>query len=142
MIRLFTINDYDEVYQLWKRTPGVGLRTMDDSKEGILRFLERNLSTNFVAVEDGHIVGVVLGGHDGRRGYVYHVCVDETYRRRSIGRELMERIIEAMKKERITKLGLVCFSENNRGKEFWQGLGFEQRTDLNYYTISINENNI
>lgn len=142
MIRLFTINDYDEVYQLWKRTPGVGLRTMDDSKEGIERLLARNPSTNFVAEEDGHIVGVVLGGHDGRRGYIYHTCVEESYRRRSIGRELMERIFEAMKEERITKLGLVCFSENNRGNEFWLGLGWEQRSDLNYYTISIDENNI
>ncbi len=142
MIRLFTIGDYDEVYQLWKKTPGVGLRTMDDSKEGILRFLERNPSTNFVAEEDGHIVGVVLGGHDGRRGYIYHTCVEEAYRRHSIGRELMERITEAMREERITKLGLVCFAENDRGNEFWSGLGWEQRPDLNYYTIGINENNI
>lgn len=141
MIRLFTIDDYEEVYQLWKSTPGVGLRTMDDSREGIERFLKRNPSTNFVAEEDGHIIGVVLGGHDGRRGYIYHTCVAETYRRRSIGRQLMERITEAMKDERITKLGLVCFAENNKGNEFWSGLGYEHRSDLNYYTISINEQN-
>lgn len=141
MIRLFTIADYEEVYQLWKSTPGVGLRTMDDSREGIERFLKRNPSTNFVAEEDGHIVGVVLGGHDGRRGYIYHTCVAETYRRRSIGRQLMERITEAMKDERITKLGLVCFAENKKGNEFWSGLGYEHRSDLSYYTISINEQN-
>ncbi|MDF2908714.1 MAG: N-acetylglutamate synthase [Herbinix sp.] len=142
MIRPLTIDDYDEVYQLWKGTPGVGLRSMDDSKEGIQRFLRRNPNTNFVAEEDGQIIGVVLGGHDGRRGYIYHTCVDETYRRRSIGRELMERIIIAMKEERITKIGLVCFAKNNKGNEFWNGLGWEQRSDLNYFTISIDENNI
>ncbi len=141
MIRHFTMDDYDKVYQLWKRTPGLGLRTMDDSKEGIERFLERNPSTNFVAEEDGNIVGVVLGGHDGRRGYIYHACVDENYRRQSVGRELMERITEAMKDERITRLGLVCLAENNLGNEFWRRLGWVQRSDLNYYTISINENN-
>lgn len=142
MIRLLTIDDYEPIYQLWKRTPGVGLRTLDDSREGILRFLVRNPGTNFVAEEDGHIIGVVLGGHDGRRGYIYHTCVDEAYRRRSIGRELMDRLIDAMKEERITKLGLVCFAENNQGNEFWSELGWEHRSDLNYYTISITENNL
>ncbi len=142
MIRSFTIKDYDEVYQLWKSTPGVGLRTMDDSKEGIQRFLERNPTTNFVAEEDGHIIGVILGGHDGRRGYIYHACVEESYRRRSIGSGLLERMITAMKGERITRLGLVCFTKNSGGNEFWSGLGWEQRSDLNYYTISIDENNI
>lgn len=141
MIRLFTMNDYDEVYQLWKRTPGVGLRSMDDSKEGIERFLLRNSSTNFVAEEDGHIIGVVLSGHDGRRGYIYHACVDEAYRRCSIGRGLIKLVTEAMKEEGITKLGLVCFTENNRGNEFWNGLDWELRSDLNYYSISINEQN-
>lgn len=141
MIRLFTINDYDEVYQLWKKTPGVGLRTLDDSREGIEQFLKRNPNTNFVAEEDSHIIGVVLGGHDGRRGYIYHTCVDEAYRRRCVGKELMEQITKAMREERITKLGLVCFAENNPGNEFWKGLGYELRADLNYYTISINEQN-
>ena len=142
MIRPLTMDDYDEISQLWKRTPGVGLRSIDDSREGIQRFLVRNPSTNYVAEEDGHIVGVVLGGHDGRRGYIYHTCVEESYRRQSIGRELMEGIIKAMKEEGITKLGLVCFAENDQGNNFWKGLGWEIRSDLNYYTISINENNI
>ena len=142
MIRPLTMDDYDEISRLWKRTPGVGLRSIDDSREGIQRFLVRNPSTNYVAEEDGHIVGVVLGGHDGRRGYIYHTCVAESYRRQSIGRELMEGIIKAMKEEGITKLGLVCFTENVQGNNFWKGLGWEIRSDLNYYTISINENNI
>ena len=141
MIRLFTIKDYDEVYQLWLRIPGVGLRSMDDSQEGIDRFLKRNPNTNFVVEEDGHIIGAALGGHDGRRGYIYHTCVDEAYQRHSLGRELMERMTEAMRDEGITKLGLVCFSSNDRGNGFWRGLGWEQRSDLNYYTISINDNN-
>jgi ribosomal protein S18 acetylase RimI-like enzyme len=142
MIRLFTIDDYDEVYTLWKNTPGVGLRSMDDSREGIGRFLIRNPSTNFAAVEDNHIVGVVLGGQDGRRGYIYHLCVEEAYRRRSIGKQLMESVSRAMIEEKITKLGLVCFTENQKGNDFWNSLGWELRPDLNYYTISMDEHNI
>jgi ribosomal protein S18 acetylase RimI-like enzyme len=141
MIRLFQIEDYDEVYRLWKRTPGIGLWSIDDSREGLERFLMRNPTTNFVAEEDGHIVGVMLGGHDGRRGYIYHACVEEAYRRRSLGRQLMEKLIQAMKAENITKLGLVCFKENEKGNRFWSKLGWEQRCDINYYTAGINDDN-
>jgi ribosomal protein S18 acetylase RimI-like enzyme len=135
------MKDYDEVYQLWKRTPGVGLRSLDDSREGIAQFISRNPTTNFVATEDGHIVGVTLSGHDGRRGYLYHACVEENYRHRSIGRQLVQHVIEAMKAENITKLSLICYTENDQGNHFWNTLGWQIRTDLNYYTISIDDNN-
>lgn len=141
MIRLFHITDYDEVYQLWKKTPGVGLRSVDDSREGIEQLLRRNPETSFVAEEDGHIVGVILSGHDGRRGYIYHACVEEAYRRRGIAEQLLEQITNAMKKENITKLGLICLKNNEIGNGFWKAISWEHREDLNYYTISINENN-
>ncbi|MHB8128162.1 MAG: GNAT family N-acetyltransferase [Mobilitalea sp.] len=141
MVRLFTMNDYEMVYQLWSNTSGVGLRSLDDSRKGIAQFVNRNPTTNFVAVEDGQIIGVALSGHDGRRGYLYHTCVDEAYRHRSIGRQLVEQVTQAMKAENITKLALICFSENLQGNHFWNSLGWEKRTDLEYYNISINENN-
>ncbi|MDF2943929.1 MAG: N-acetylglutamate synthase [Herbinix sp.] len=140
MIRLFTMNDYDEVYQLWKSTPGVGLRSLDDSREGIAQFIRRNPTTNFVAIEDDCVVGVTLSGHDGRRGFLYHTCVENSYRQRSLGKQLVQHVIEAMKAEKITKLALVCFTENNPGNHFWNTLGWQMRTDLNYYTISIDGN--
>lgn len=142
MIRIFTLNDYDEVYALWQRTPGVGLRGLDDSREGIAQFLKRNPTTNFVAEEDAKIIGVALSGHDGRRGYLYHTCVEEGNRRRSIGRQLVEKVTNAMRDEKITKLSLVCFTNNNSGNGFWNRLGWLRRTDLNYYTVSINNENI
>ena len=80
-IRVMTIDDYDEVYSLWKTIHGFGIRSIDDSREGVLRFLKRNPTTSVVAVEDGKIVGAILCGHDGRRGCLYHVCVDEHYRK-------------------------------------------------------------
>ena len=142
MIRHFTMEDYDEVFQLWKSTPGMGLRSLDDSREGIARFVNRNPSTNFVAVENGSIVGSVLSGHDGRRGFLYHTSVKPSYRRRSIGKELVEKVMEAMRQERILKLSLVCLSENELGKQFWESLGWVRREDLNFYSLSIHENNI
>lgn len=136
------MKDYDEVFQLWKRTPGVGLRSIDDSREGIERFLTRNPSTNFVSVEEGKITGVILGGNDGRRGFIYHTCVDEYYQRRSTGRKLVEEVVRAMKAEGITKLALVAFKRNVTADQFWRQMGFGIREDLNYYTMSLDDNNI
>ncbi len=141
MIRAFDKKDYNAVYQLWRNTPGVGLRSMDDSREGIEIFLLRNPSTNFVAEEDGQIIGSALSGHDGRRGYLYHICVTEENRRRATGRQLVEHVITAMKAENITKLALVCFQKNETGNGFWRSHGWTERTDLNYYTVSISDDN-
>ena len=75
-IRVMTIEDFDQVHALWMSIKGFGIRSVDDSKEGVERFLKRNPTTSVVAEEDGKIVGAILCGHDGRRGCLYHVCVD------------------------------------------------------------------
>ncbi len=137
LIRRFNAKDYEEVHALWTNSPGVGLRYPDDSKEGIEKFIMRNPNTSFIALEDGKIVGTALCGQDGRRGYLYHVCVEEGNRRRSIGRQLIEEVIKALKAEGIVKIGLVCYSENEKGKQFWRSLGWEHREDLDYYTVCI-----
>ena len=80
MIRTMTIEDYEQVHDLWMKIHGFRIRSVDDSKEGVERFLKRNPTTSVVAVEDDKIVGAILCGHDGRRGCLYHVCVDEAYR--------------------------------------------------------------
>ena len=105
MIRTMAMEDYDGVYALWTKIRGFGLRSVDDSREGIERFLRRNPTTSVVAVEDGQVVGSILCGHDGRRGCLYHVCVDEEYRRRGIGKAMvvkaMEEIGRASCRERV-----------------------------------------
>lgn len=137
LIRRFNRKDYEEVHALWTNSQGVGLRYPDDSKEGIDKFIKRNPNTSFVAVENGKIVGTALCGHDGRRGYLYHVCVEEGNRRRSIGRLLIDEVTKALREEGIVKIGLVCYSENQKGKQFWRSLGWERREDLDYFNISI-----
>ncbi|HKL80317.1 MAG TPA: GNAT family N-acetyltransferase [Mobilitalea sp.] len=141
MIRLLTIEDYEEIYRLWQNTPGVGLRSLDDSKEGIRRFLLRNPYTCFVSMEEGRIAGVILSGHDGRRGYIYHACVDGAFRRRTIGRQLALKVMAAMNAEGIHKLALVAFRENDLANYFWSKTGWELREDLNFYSISLNNDN-
>lgn len=142
MIRVMTIEDYDKVYALWTKIRGFGLRSVDDSKEGIERFLERNPTTSVVAEEEGKIVGAILCGHDGRRGCLYHVCVDEKYRMRGIGKSMVVYAMEALKKEKISKVSLIAFTKNDIGNAFWNEIGWTKRQDLNYYDFILNEKNI
>ena len=142
MLRVMTIDDYDQVYALWKTIKGFGIRSVDDSREGIRRFLKRNPSTSVVAEEDGKIVGAILCVHDGRRGCLYHVCVDPAYRMRGIGKSMVVFAMEALKKEEINKVSLIAFTKNDIGNAFWKEIGWTKRQDLNYYDFTLNEENI
>ena len=142
MVRVMTPEDYDAVYALWMSIHGFGIRSMDDSREGIEIFLKRNPTTSAVDVEDGKIVGAVLCGHDGRRGCLYHVCVSEQYRRHGIGKKMVEFCIQALQAERINKVCLNAFVTNAVGNAFWQRMGWSNRTDMNYYDFTLNEANI
>lgn len=142
MIRTMTIEDYEQVYALWKKIHGFGLRSIDDSRDGVEKFLKRNPTTSVVATEDGKIVGAILCGHDGRRGCLYHVCVDEAYRRRGIGKAMVVQSMEALKEEGISNVSLIAFTQNDIGNAFWNTIGWTKRLDLNYYDFVLNEKNI
>ncbi len=118
------------------------MRSIDDSKEGVGRFLERNPQTSVVALEDGKVVGAILCGHDGRRGCMYHVCVHEDYRMRGIGKAMVVFAMEALKKEKISKVSLIAFTRNDVGNAFWNRIGWTKREDLNYYDFVLNQENI
>ncbi len=138
-IRTMVIEDYENVYDLWIHTPGMGLNTVDDSREGIERYLRRNPSTCFVAEEDGEIVGAILAGHDGRRGYIYHTAVLPGFRKRGIGKRLAEAVMESLDQEGIQKAALVAFVRNKGGNAFWEAVGFSERGDLIYRNKNIHD---
>lgn len=140
-IREMKIEDYSEVFGLWTSSKGVGLRNLDDSEEGIKKFLQRNEKTNFVVVDDDKITGVILCGHDGRRAYIYHMFVDESYRGHGLGKKLVDNVMEVLKNEGINKVALVVFTDNEIGNPFWKAIGFEKRDDLYYYNKSLNTAN-
>jgi len=142
MIKIMTMEDYDGVRKLWMQIKGFGIRSIDDSREGIARFLKRNPTTSVVAIEDGKIVGSILCGHDGRRGCLYHVCVDEEYRMRGIGKSMVVKCMEELRKEQINKVSLIAFTKNDIGNAFWKEIGWTKREDLNYYEFTLNEENI
>lgn len=138
-IRVMTAADYDEVYSLWLSTPGMGLNTTDDSREGIEKYLRRNPATSFVAEEGGRIVGAILSGHDGRRGFIHHTAVLPEHRHKGIARALVGHVMDAMEREGIHKVNLVVFKHNEAGNGFWEKMGFTRREDLNYRNKMIHE---
>ena len=141
-LRTMQIEDYEAVYALWTTIHGIGLRSLDDSREGIARFLQRNPATSVVAEADGRIVGAILCGHDGRRGCLYHVCVHETYRKHGIGKAMAVFCMKALQSERINKVSLIAFRRNEIGNAFWKSVGWTFRDDLNYYDFGLNDENI
>ncbi len=133
------ISDYEKVYAIWISCKGMGLNNLDDSREGIERFLLRNPETCFVAEADETVVGVIMAGHDGRRGYIYHTAVLPEYRNRGIAAKLVENAMSAMKNAGINKVALVVFDRNEGGNAFWEKMGFAVREDLVYRNKSITE---
>lgn len=138
-IRVMLETDYDALYALWLSCKGMGLNDVDDSREGIIRYLRRNPETSFVAVEAGAVVGCIMAGHDGRRGYIHHTAVHPDCRRRGIGAALVEAAMAALRKENISKVALVAFSRNEAGNAFWQRMGFTQRDDLSYRNRALTD---
>jgi len=141
-IRPMKEQDYEEVRSLWMTIKGFGIRTIDDSRESIVRFIRRNRGISCVAeTQEGEIIGAVLCGHDGRTGCFYHVCVDENYRLQGIGKQMVIFCREALEREGISKITLIAFKENPTGNVFWKKLGWEERMDVNRYDFTLNDEN-
>ena len=138
-IRFMTAADYENVYALWMSCTGMGLNNLDDSKAGIEKFLRRNPDTCFVAEIENAVVGVIIAGNDGRRGYIYHTAVDPQYRKQGIARQLVEAALNALRALGIHKAALVVFDRNEAGNEFWEKMGFTVREDLVYRNKSLAE---
>lgn len=141
-IRPMTTEDYEEVFNMWQSISGFGIRSWDDSKEGIERFIARNPGLSVVALHEGRIIGGILCGHDGRRGCLYHVCVRQEYRMLGIGQDMVVCCKEALRKEGINKINLIAFKSNAIGNKFWQKLNWKHREDCNYYEENLNPENI
>lgn len=139
-IRKLSIEDYEKIYALWLSCAGMGLNDLDDSKEGIAKFLVRNPETCFVALDNsGTVTGVILAGNDGRRGYIYHTAVHPGYRKQGIGRSLVQHTMDALEACGIHKVALVVFERNETGNAFWEKIGFTVRNDLTYRNKAIRE---
>jgi len=125
-----TIGDYDQVIVLWNAVEGMGMSDAD-SRDGIGKFLRRNPDMSCVAERAGAIIGAALCGHDGRRGFIYHLAVDRAYRRHGVGRGIIECCLTQLRAQGLGKCHIVVYADNREGKKFWRKTGWELREDLN-----------
>ncbi len=128
-INEMTMYHYPQALTLWQVSEGIGLSEAD-SPAGIARFLERNPGLSFVVFDEQQLVGVVLCGHDGRRGYIHHLAVAATHRQQGLGRTLVQHSLAALKRIGIDKCHLFVFSENQTALQFWQRIGWTERVEL------------
>jgi N-acetylglutamate synthase len=122
--REFRIEDYDSAVELWHRVEGVEVAE-GDSKEEIAHYILRNPGLSRVAEEGRKIVGAVLCGHDGRRGLIYHLAIESTYRRQALGKRLVEECLNALGKAGIKRALLLVAEDNASGRSFWHRCGWE-----------------
>ena len=134
--------DYDDVRALWMTIRGFGIRALDDSREDIERFIQRNPTTSVVAKAGNRIVGTILCGSDGRQGALYHVCVEKDYRRRGIGTQMVAFCMHQLRYMGVNKVSLIAFTTNEAGNAFWNKIGWTKKTNVNYYEFVLNEENI
>lgn len=141
-LRAMLAEDYDKVRALWESIRGFAIRSIDDSRENIVRFLARNEGISVVAEQAGEIVGAILCGHDGRTATFYHVCVAESCRRHGIGKQMVVFCMNALIREQINTISLVAFTDNDVGNRFWNGIGWKMRSDVNQYEFKLNTKNV
>ncbi len=141
-MRYMVKEDYQEIRKLWDAIEGFRIRSLDDSLEGIGRFLERNPKMSIVAEDENNIVGSILCGHDGRTGVFYHVCVDPKFRKKGIGRSMAEMALQSLEREKIGTVTLQALADNETGNLFWERIGWLRRSEVNYYDYILNSKNV
>jgi putative acetyltransferase len=141
IVRPFRIEDYDAVVSLWRRTEGVGLNE-SDTRHAIAAYLRRNPRFSFVVEKDGQLIGAILCGHDGRRGYLHHLAVTRQHRNRGIGRQLVNACLAKLRKAGIHRCNIFIFAKNAAGMNFWRYNGWKPRTELRVMQISLRDSHL
>ena len=132
----FNIDSYDDVFALWQQCEGVGLSDAD-SLSNIQAYLARNPDMSFVAILSNRVVGAVLAGHDGRRGFIHHLAVHPDCRRQDLGRRLVDYCLKALEQAGIQKCHILIYNENTDGIHFWQSVGWTYRSEIGVVSKTI-----
>jgi ribosomal protein S18 acetylase RimI-like enzyme len=127
-IETFSMESYDDIISIWRKT-GISIGSTD-TKEEIKRILDKNPQLFLVGKINQKIIGVVVGGFDGRRGYVHHLAVDPDYQKRGYGTRIMDELNLRFRKLGVHKVHLFIEKYNKEVVNFYQKLGWEIRDDL------------
>jgi ribosomal protein S18 acetylase RimI-like enzyme len=131
-----TKDDYDQVLAVWLAAEGL---SHIESRADFERFIGRNPGLSVVAREtdEDQIIGAVWCGHDGRRGYLYHVAVAEGFRRQGIGTGMVEQCLVNLENLGIKRCTLFIFVTNDDARRFWKAIGWRERLDLHLMAKDI-----
>ena len=132
------ISDYEHAIELWRTLAGIGLSSAD-SEIKIRKFLEKNPGTCFAALKQNNLIGTILGGSDGRRGYIYHLAVQESEQEQGVGKKLLDACLTAFKALGIQKCHIFVISDNLKGIDFWLHTGWEKRDDILVMSKELND---
>jgi ribosomal protein S18 acetylase RimI-like enzyme len=124
-----SIEDYPGMIALWQSLEGIGLSGADE-QENLAGFIKQNAGACFVLKEDNRVVGTILTGNDGRRGYIYHLAIKPKYQKQGYGRKLVEKALDALKTAGIQKSHIFVISDNQAGIDFWEHIGWTLRDDV------------
>jgi ribosomal protein S18 acetylase RimI-like enzyme len=137
--RPMQLSDYDGLMQLWRACPGLSLRDAD-SIEGTEKYLQRNPGLSFVAEQEDAIVGSLMAGNDGRRGYIQHLAVLPTLREQGVASHLVELCLQGLKLQGIVKSHVHVLNRNQPGRDFWSKRGWVHRTEIEMYSFINGDN--
>jgi len=135
-VRLMEVADIPASLELWKHMEGLSIRGSDNIRD-LSDHVGKNPGHNFVAMYGDRLIGTVLGGFDGRRGYIYHLAVHEDFRKQNIGKELMERCFQSFRDIRVTKCHMMVLSNNTEAQEFYKRIGCEKRDEIIVYSKTL-----
>jgi putative acetyltransferase len=136
LILPMTINNHPIAMNLWRDTPGIGLSAADE-RDSMAAYLLRNPGLSQCAWIDDSLIGTVLAGHDGRRGYLHHLCVHEKFRHLGVGRQLVSSALAALQAIGLDKAHAFLFTDNDEGRKFWERIGWTWRTDIGVVSCGI-----
>jgi ribosomal protein S18 acetylase RimI-like enzyme len=134
--RVMTTDDVPQALDLWRSCEGVGLSD-SDTPTGLATFLERNPDTSWVVFAEDRLVGTVLAGHDGRRGFLYHLATHAEFRRRELARSLLRHALGSLRSAGILKCHVMVFRTNQEGREFWRHMGWPLRKDIDVHSLVL-----
>ena len=135
-IHSLSVDELETVLEFWKTVEGVGL-SRTDTKENLIRYMDRNPGMSYVAASDAEIVGTALCGHDGRRGYIHHLAIAPDHRGKGIGKELAKLCLDSLRAEGIDKCHIFVFGDNLVGQDFWHALDWQERSDIKLFSHDI-----
>jgi ribosomal protein S18 acetylase RimI-like enzyme len=135
-IRIMKVSDIPASIELWKNMKGLAIRGSDNIRD-LSEHVKMNFKHNFVAVIHDQLIGTVLGGFDGRRGYIYHMAVHENFRKQNIGKELMDRCFQSFREINVTKCHMMVLKDNTLAQEFYTRIGCELRTEILVFSKTL-----